>query len=108
MFCVTGVSNKKGINEKERSRGWDEGGREVSATINVLTSTLFPQKAKAKGVTFVRVVIKGLGPGRQVSKWVTFVMTDNVEQHETVEKRKKSTNRYILSLHFFSCLLAAF
>lgn len=32
------------------------------------------QKATAKGITFVRVVVKGLGPGRQVSKRVKFVV----------------------------------
>lgn len=30
------------------------------------------QKATAKGITFVRVVVKGLGPGRQVSKRVCY------------------------------------
>lgn len=32
------------------------------------------QKATAKGVTFVRVVIKGLGPGRLVSTRAKFLL----------------------------------
>lgn len=32
------------------------------------------QKAKAKGVTFVRVVVKGLGPGRLVSQKIKFLL----------------------------------
>lgn len=34
---------------------------------SVLSVSSFAQKATAKGVTFVRVVVKGLGPGRLVS-----------------------------------------
>lgn len=32
------------------------------------------QKATAKGITFVRVVVRGLGPGRQVSNRVKFAV----------------------------------
>lgn len=38
---------------------------------SVLSVSPFAQKATAKGVTFVRVVVKGLGPGRLVSRGLT-------------------------------------
>lgn len=71
--------------------------------VNVLTSTPCLQKAKAKGVTFVRVVVKGLGPGRQVSKWVAFViiMWSSVIQQ---------TDQFyvVLSVKFFSSFSFSF
>lgn len=36
------------------------------------------QKATAKGVTFVRVVVKGLGPGRLVSTRAKYVTVTTV------------------------------
>ncbi len=36
--------------------------------INLLCVSSSEQKATAKGVTFVRVVVKGIGPGRLVSR----------------------------------------
>lgn len=74
--------------------------------VNVLTSNLFPQKAKVKGIKFIRVVIKGLGPGRQVGK-IGNVMAGRglMLQHETVGLNKHQS---IHSYLFRSLFVPAF
>lgn len=50
-----------------------KGTRGARVYVKVNTNQLFfPQKARGKGVLHVRVIVKGLGPGRKVGVGVSF------------------------------------